>query len=51
MDVEAFWDMGEVGVVEEWKLSVRVRVGTRSGPNPTQLSPNKAMATADVHKR
>ena len=50
MDVEAFWDMGEVGVVEEWKLSVRVRVGTRS-VNPTQISPNKAMTNADVHKR
>ena len=36
VDEEAVWDIGEVGTVEESKISLRVRVGTRK-VNPAQM--------------
>ena len=36
LDVEAVWDMAEVGSVEESKMILRVKVGTRR-VNPGQM--------------
>ena len=36
VDEEAVWDIGEVGTVEESKIILRVRVGTRK-VNPAQM--------------
>ena len=36
VDVEAVWDMGEVGAIDESKVILQVRVGTRR-VNPVQI--------------